>query len=59
MRNDLAQVFLAHFSSQVVSSGMFSAGRRRGVQQLPFDTFAFYLLASNGINFYVLIVHCV
>lgn len=38
------------FSAQLEAKG--------GIPQLVLDTFTFYLLASNGINFYVLLVLC-
>lgn len=46
--------------SQVLSLLSFSAQpEERGIPQLLLDTVTFYLLASNSINFYVLLLHCV
>lgn len=58
--NDLIQVDFADLGSRVISLGMFaSRGQEKENSQLLFDSFTVYLLASNSINFYVLLVHCV
>lgn len=59
--NDLVQVSLAACSSQSNKLGnvLSASQEKKGYQQLLFNTFTFYLLASNCINFYVLIVHFV
>lgn len=45
--------------SKLGSVFFFCQPREEGIQQLLVDTFTFYLLAFNSINFYVLIVDCV